>query len=157
MYTVHFRAAARGEEPAMSALSRRVFDAHIGALDTPECQAAFHRFASAEAMLARADGNRRWVAVAGDAIVGMLEVRGGTHIAMLFVESAYQRHGVGRGLVEAAFGPAAAWPALTVNSAPTAVGAYERWGFAPVAPVQTSPEGIVYLPMRREATIPAAG
>jgi GNAT superfamily N-acetyltransferase len=90
------------------------------------------------------------VAEQSGAVVGALEVRGGTHVALLFVAPAYQRQGVGRGLLSAAFGMPEYWPELTVNSTPGAVCAYARLGFRPVGPEEEQ-NGLRFQAMRRPA------
>lgn len=142
-----FRQAGAGEDDILSALACRVFDEFIATSFSQAGRDAYYRFAARESLAARSDATQRWVALDGDVVVGMLEVRDGSHVSMLFIEGAYQRRGVGRRLLAAAFGTD--WPLLTVNSAPNAVGAYERLGFVTAAPMQQSPDGIAYVPMRR--------
>lgn len=147
---LRIRPAAAGEEGAMSDLVCRVFERHVAKLYSAEGQATFRGFASAASFAARAATSAWWVAALGERIVGVLEIREGTHVAMLFVESELQRRGVGARLLEGAFGPRGAWPQLTVNSAPNAVGVYERLGFAAIGETLVK-DGIVYLPMTRPA------
>lgn len=99
-------------------------------------------------MSARQGNHRLVVAEVGTTLAGLLELRDESHVAMLFVESACQRRGIGRALLRAAFGPEADWPSLTVNSAPGAEGAYERLGFVATGPEEER-NGMRYLPMRR--------
>lgn len=144
-----YRSATPDDLPAVAAFVQRVYGIAIAPAELPEGQATFARYADAAAMAARTANHGVWVAEAGGALVGALEVRDGTHLALLFVEPAWQRSGVGRGLLAAAFGAPAAWPALTVNSTPDAVGAYARLGFVAQGPVEER-HGIRSVPMRRE-------
>lgn len=83
----------------------------------------------------------------GDTMVGMLAARsGGSHIALFFVEEAYQRRGIGRALFKVAL--ASAPPGgMTVNASPYAVPAYGRLGFVATDAEQVR-DGIRYTPMR---------
>lgn len=140
---------ARAEEiPSLAAFAQRIFGVSVAPEYSAEGMSTFARYADAAAMSARRGNHRLVVAEVGAAVVGLLEVRDESHVAMLFVESARQRNGIGRALLRAAFGPEERWPALTVNSAPGAVGAYERLGFAPTR-AEEERNGMRYLPMRR--------
>jgi GNAT superfamily N-acetyltransferase len=112
-----------------------------------------HRFASR--MLSRHVGF-----VAEDQngqIVGLVEIRDFSHISLLFVSTARQRHGIGRRLLAEAVArcmdvhPEAA--ELTVNASPNSVPAYTRYGFVPIAPEQEM-NGIRFVPMQMLATPP---
>lgn len=152
MTDLTFRPACPDEIDAASALALRVFAADAAADHAPEGVAEYERLAGADAMRARAA--RIWVAEdAGPpapTLVGMMEVRGAAHVMLLFVDRGHQRRGVARGLLAAAFGDAAGWPALTVNSTPSAEEAYRRLGFRATGP-QREQNGIRYVPMASEA------
>lgn len=90
-----------------------------------------------------------FVALDGKTIVGMLTLRDGTHISLLFVDEKYHRRGIGRALlqymchyllteVQAC--------RVTVNSSPYGVGFYHRLGFRDLRP-QEKKDGIIYTPM----------
>lgn len=90
-----------------------------------------------------------FVALDGKKIVGMLTLRGGTHISLLFVDEKYHRRGIGRALLQymsnylltevQAF-------RVTVNASPYGVGFYHRLGFRDLRP-QEKKDGIIYTPM----------
>lgn len=140
-----------GEEAAVAAFARGVFDVHVAPGYSPEGRASYERYADADAMAARAANHRVWVAEEDDAMVGVLEVRNDTHVSMLFVDTGRQRSGIARALLVAAFGPPDAWPTLTVFSAPNAVDAYARLGFEATDAEQET-DGIRFVPMRRLAS-----
>ena len=142
------RPARPQEVPALAGVAQRIFTASIAPAYTAEGVETFFRYADARAMAARQRNHRLVVAEDGTRLIGVLEIRDGSHVAMLFVESPYQRQGIGRALLRAAFGPEANWPSLTVNSAPGAEGAYERLGFVATGPEEER-DGMRYLPMRR--------
>jgi GNAT superfamily N-acetyltransferase len=151
---ISVRPMAGGEEAIAAALARRVFDEHVAPLYSEEGRAAYHRYADPAAVAARAANHRLWLAEDGGDAVGVLEVRNAAHVSMLFVDTGRQRAGIARALLRAAFGPADAWPALTVFSAPNAVAAYERMGFEATGAEQET-DGIRFVPMRRPAREPS--
>lgn len=82
-------------------------------------------------------------------MVGMITLREGQHISLLFVDGKYQRQGIGEALVDIVvqfvYGePGERW--LTVNAAPNAVGFYHRIGFLDLQTEQLA-DGIRYVPM----------
>lgn len=87
----------------------------------------------------------------GGRLIGVIAMRSGFHISLLFVERQYQRKGVATRLVRRG----AAYcleqnPELrriTVNSSPKGRKAYEAMGFYKLAPEQVR-DGMRYTPMR---------
>lgn len=144
------RRAGPADLPMVSAFIWQINMAVIAPLEPAEAQVTFWKYIAPAAMAARTADHAVWVAEAGPTLVGALEVRHGTHVALLFVDRAYKGHGLGQALLEAAFGAPTAWPALTVNSNPPARRAYERMGFRAVGP-EKEDHGLRFLPMRREA------
>ena len=79
-------------------------------------------------------------------IVGMLATRNsGRHIALFFVDSAYQRKGIGRKLFELAKADCPG-ETMTVNAAPFAIPIYEKLGFN-VNNTEQIVNGIRFTPM----------
>ena len=115
--------------------ARRVFDEFVAAEQSAEgCEEA-HRYASAAAFRERhGAGAVSLAAERQGRIVGVLHLRNGSHISMLFVQGRGQRQGIGSGLMSAAEHYAVSRQppaeALTVASTPNAVDAYRRFGFA---------------------------
>lgn len=144
------RPASTDELPAVAAFVRAVYDARVAPDESAEGRATFAAYVAPEAMAARLDAHAIWVAERAGRMVGALEMREGTHVALLFVALDAQRQGIARRLLEAALGPAARWPALTVNSTPGAVAAYGRLGFVAVAP-PTTRNGLRFQAMERPA------
>jgi len=83
----------------------------------------------------------------------MIDLRDVSHISLFFVDAGHRRAGVGRALLDAALADVRALDdapeALTVNSAPPAVGAYEAFGFVATSS-ELEKDGIRYVPMRKE-------
>ena len=81
-----------------------------------------------------------------DMLLGVLATRGGSHIALFFVDAAHQGQGIGRALFEAAKS-ACAVGRMTVNSSPYAVEIYRKLGFSPLSDEQVR-DGIRFTPMQ---------
>ncbi len=81
-------------------------------------------------------------------MVGMITLRGGQHISLLFVDENYQHRGIGAALIQAAgqFVCGRSGCRLTVNAAPDAVGFYHNVGFLDTDTERLA-DGIRYVPM----------
>ncbi|WP_240650183.1 GNAT family N-acetyltransferase [Pseudoalteromonas rubra] len=97
-----------------------------------------------------AEDNQVLVAEIAGKPVGMLELKAGRHIAMLFVTPSLQNQGVGKALINAAF-ELATEQSVTVSASLPSVGAYQKYGFELAGKVAES-DGLVYQPM--EASLP---
>ncbi|MGZ8467974.1 MAG: GNAT family N-acetyltransferase [Gemmatirosa sp.] len=153
MAQITCRAMTPDETDAVATFAHRVYAHAIAPYESAEGRTTYAAYVAPDAMRARATDHAVAVAESEGALVGMLEVRRGTHVSMLFVDPARQRAGVARRLLAHAFGPAAHWPALTVNSTPGAVGAYARLGFV-VEHAEIEHDGLRFVPMRRSAGAP---
>lgn len=79
-------------------------------------------------------------------LAGVIATRnGGNHIALFFVESRYQRQGIGRKLFEWILRNSTG-EKITVNSSPYAVEVYKRLGFVPDREEQIA-DGMRFTPM----------
>lgn len=90
-----------------------------------------------------------FVALDGKKIVGMLTLRGGTHISLLFVDEKYHRKGIGRALMQYLSNyllTEMQASRVTVNSSPYGVEFYHRLGFRDLRPEEKR-DGIIYTPM----------
>ncbi|MEW6211822.1 MAG: GNAT family N-acetyltransferase, partial [Acidobacteriota bacterium] len=138
-----------GEEQEVCALVARVFNNFVAAEFPPKGIEEFYRYAQPDAMAQRSKaGDTVLVAEKEGRIVGMLEMRGFDHIAMLFVET--QGQGIGRELVEQALkicrDRAPGIEHVRVHASRYAVPIYRRLGFEAEGPERTE-NGITYLPM----------
>ena len=145
---------AADEALGVAAMVIAAFDEFIAPDYTAQGIAEFHEFAAPDAILARmAQDHFVRVAVADGVPVGMVEIRQNNHVALLFVDREYQKHGVATHLLELALADArAANPDLarvTVNSSRFGVPAYERLGFRQTGPERTV-NGIVFIPMAKQ-------
>lgn len=90
-----------------------------------------------------------FVAVEGDTIIGLISLRSGNHISLLFVDEKYHRQGVGRALVkylQEYMLSHTQQEKLTVDAAPYGIPFYHKIGFYDTG-VQTKRDGMIYTPM----------
>lgn len=78
-------------------------------------------------------------------LVGVIAMRGGSHISMFFVKKEYHRMGYGRRLFETVLQNTIATK-ITVNSSPYAVEVYHKLGFKNISDEQVK-DGIRFTPM----------
>ncbi|MCH1918069.1 GNAT family N-acetyltransferase [Shewanella sp. A3A] len=131
---------------AVSALCISAFEHSVAATVTPEGIATFNAIATSEALAERRlQDNVILVAEQQGELLGMIELKAGHHLSMLFVAPTQQHHGVGRQLLQAVLAHARA-QTITVKSSLPAVGAYERYGFKATGAIAES-AGLTYQPM----------
>jgi predicted N-acetyltransferase YhbS len=143
-----------GEEAAVIALVKRVFDETVAPHHSKAGVRQFYTYAAPEPLTARSQSDHVvLVAVQGGTLVGMIEMRRAEHVAMLFVEP--QGRGIGRRLLRTALAVSVSRnPGLervTVHSSPNAVPAYERLGFRAMDQ-ERELNGIRFIPMALEIT-----
>jgi GNAT superfamily N-acetyltransferase len=140
-----------GQEAAVCELILRVFDQFVAPGCTAEGEAEFRRYVEPEALAERAQaGHLVLVAVAGDEIVGAIEMRGCEHLSLLFVDPRYHGRGIGRALWTQALERCRQLKPdlqrISVNSSTYAVPFYRALGFRPDGPEQVR-DGIRFVPM----------
>ncbi len=90
-----------------------------------------------------------FVAVEEEKIIGMISLRSGNHISLLFVDSEYHRKGVGTALIQYLQEYLLFYTKhqkVTVNAAPYGVPFYHKVGFCDTG-IETKKDGIIYTPM----------
>jgi len=135
----------------VSQLVWRVFDEFVEGHHSIEGRDDFRRYASPAGLRERhANGCLTFVATRADRLLGMLHLKDGGHVAMLFVAGDSQRQGVGRLLVNEAAKYARSRqppvPVMTLASTANAVGAYQRLGFSIIGEAKVI-KGILFTPM----------
>jgi GNAT superfamily N-acetyltransferase len=146
------RALRPDEVPTAAELVGRVFMECVAPLYSAEGIKEFLSYASPEALTRRLRSQLEILVAVdeGEVIVGVVGVRDHCHISLLFVESGFQRMGIGRRLVEAVVEACKEVNPIptevTVNASPNSVEAYERYGFIARGPDQEK-NGIRFVPM----------
>lgn len=92
-----------------------------------------------------------FLAFCRDRIIGLITLRSGCHISLLFVDHKYQKKGVGSALVEylsdyLLYEKKIDY--LTVDAAPSAIDFYRKIGFWDLCPMQYR-QGISFQPMKK--------
>ncbi len=138
------------ELPEALALILTVFMQYEAPEYLPEGVEMFRRIVDYNAIAPELDSGKLvfWRCDHEGRIVGVAAVRDGTHISLLFVDSAFHRQGIARRLFAAA---CRGRDAMTVNSSPYAVNAYRKLGFAATDTEQLK-DGIRFTPMRWQAS-----
>ncbi len=154
---VLFREALPADTKSVCQLVEAVFHKFEAPDYSAEGIAEFAKYNTPSAMAERiADDHKALLAISGDRVVGVIELRKLLHISLFFVEWPYQGRKIGRALWEQAYQICQeADPTLrqiTVNSSPYAVSIYERLGFSRTGPDQIK-NGIRYIPMRFMAAL----
>jgi GNAT superfamily N-acetyltransferase len=152
MNEVAYREMHAGEETAVCDLVLDVFDRFVAAQFSQEGIDEFREYVRPEALAKRTRvGSVVFLAAENSELLGMVEVRNGNHISLLFVRGRHQGRGVGRGLMVQALqrcsevqGPALS---LTVHASPNSVAFYRKVGFEGEASERIE-NGIRYTPMR---------
>ena len=149
-----YRYLQPGEETAVCNLVTRVFNEFIAPDYTDEGTREFNAYIEPERLASRYQSNHKvivaTIATHHDEIVGMLELRNGEHISLLFVDKRFQHKGISRRLVQQAIDICRQdnpnQRQMSVNSSPYALPVYKRLGFHVTQPEQVS-HGIRYIPM----------
>lgn len=146
---VRYRFMKKGEEEKVCSLVEKVFNdfvaPHYGRQGIDE----FFKFANPLALAGRA-GPEQLIIVAeeGPDLVGMIEMRGCEHVAMLFVSR--RGRGIASELLKRALGECRRKrpevKRITVNSSPFAEQIYSKMGFRSTGPFQKR-NGIIFMPM----------
>ncbi len=143
------RPATVRDAEAVSALVLGLVDAFLAPPPDYAAAAAFLATIAPDATAERlADPAFRYhVAEEDGALVGVVGVRGGTHLYHLFVAERGQGRGLASRLWRAALLDAGS-AIVTVNASLNAVGLYQRFGFAAAGDVVRT-DGLAFLPMAR--------
>jgi len=134
------------EAAAVCRLVENVFNEFVAPTYVPEGIREFMKYVTPEKLIKRSEENHSTViAESYGRIVGMVEMRNGDHISLLFVEPREQKRGIARGLMQRVIALHNCQH-ITVNSSPNAEPIYTRLGFTADGPEQTT-HGIRFVPM----------
>ena len=143
-----------GQQNIVVDLVLNVFNEFVAPQYSSEGISEFTKFLNIEEVGNRFKaGNIFTLAKDGDKIVGIIEMRNNSHIALLFVEKDYQFKGIARELIRRAIiiclERDQQLKKITVNSSPNAYDAYKSIGFKGERTVKTV-NGIQFIPMELE-------
>ncbi|WP_369038992.1 GNAT family N-acetyltransferase [Stenotrophomonas maltophilia] len=147
------RSAHIDDVPAISAVCLAAFNEAVAPSLGAAGIATFGSVAAADAFAARLQGDNHILVAEQDAsVVGVVELKEGRHLAMLFVDPACQGQGIGHALFRAIL-PQVREPVLTVRASLNAVPTYLRYGFVLDGEVGEF-NGLVYQQMVLTAAAP---
>lgn len=111
----------------------------------------FYRFIEEDSIinnLGKNDSFKMWAAYKNDNLVGVVAVKDSNHISLFFVDSKYQKQGVGKKLFTTVVALAIKnkIKRITVNSSPFATPIYHHYGFKDTG-VEKNIDGIRFTPM----------
>ncbi|EST13968.1 acetyltransferase family protein [Pseudomonas putida S610] len=145
---MHIRTRSRHELDQASALCMASFTQSVAPLLSAKGITTFGDVASVTAFAERMQGdNLMLVCEVEGRLAGLVELKQGRHVAMLFVCPARQCQGIGRRLIKAALGHARS-QTVTVNASLPPVAAYQRYGFSQAGEVGEH-AGLIYQPMQK--------
>lgn len=145
---MQIRPLTHDDLPHASALCLDAFTQAVAPTLPAQGVATFARVAAAEAFAERMQGdNLILVGVMDGAMVGLVELKQGCHVAMLFIAPRWQRQGIGARLMNAALEHARA-EVVTVRASLPSVPAYQHYGFTLAGEVNAF-AGMVYQPMEK--------
>lgn len=131
---------------AVSAICMDSFLQSVASTLSDEGITTFSNIAARDAFLDRMRGdNLMLVAENNENIEGVIELKEGRHVAMLFIRPESQKRGIGRKLLISALNHAKV-ETVTVRASLSSVTAYENYGFERSGEVGES-AGLVYQPM----------
>ena len=123
------RPAHIDDVPAISAVCLAAFNEAVAPSLGAAGIATFGSVAAADAFAARLQGDNHILVAEQDAsVVGVVELKEGRHLAMLFVDPDFQGQGIGHALFMEIL-PQVREPVLTVRASLNAVPTYLRYGF----------------------------
>lgn len=132
---------------AVSKMVVASFGASVADSLSDEGVSTFMGLSAADAFTKRmAEDNSMYVYVESEAIQGMVELKEGRHVAMLFVSPEMQGRGVGRALIYKAVSQRRV-SSLTVKASLSSVPAYKKYGFE-VTGAEAEEMGLRFIPMR---------
>ena len=146
-----YRSTIKGEEEQVIDLVLSVFDKLVAPEYSNEGITEFRKYAGAEALAERLKSNSFvLIAESDENLIGMIEIRDNSHVAMFFVSQLYQKMGIGKTLLKHAVNLSSKnnidLKKITVNSSPNSVAAYEKMGFC-ATDVERTVNGIRHTPM----------
>ncbi|EKT4483446.1 GNAT family N-acetyltransferase [Pseudomonas putida] len=143
---MHIRTLTPDDLPHASALCLNAFMQAVAPSLSAQGIETFTRVAAPQAFAERMQGDNLMLAcVTQGTLAGLIELKEGRHVAMLFIAPGCQRQGIGTRLMNAALEQARG-DMVTVKASLSSVPAYQRYGFTLAGEVGEF-AGLVYQPM----------
>jgi ribosomal protein S18 acetylase RimI-like enzyme len=148
MTTLHIRKLTHADLPRASALCLEAFTLAVAPSLSEQGVETFAKVAAEQAFAERMEGDNLILVCEVDGIIcGLVELKEGRHVAMLFVAPAWQRRGVGARLMSEALAHGRG-QVMTVRASLSSVAAYLSYGFEMAGDVGEF-AGLVYQPMEK--------
>ncbi len=146
-----YRSLIKGEEEQAIDLVLSVFDKLVAHEYSNEGITEFKKYAGVEALAERLKSTSFVLIAENDEnLIGMIEIRDNSHVAMFFVSQLFQKKGIGKTLLKHAVNLSSKnninLKKITVNSSPNSVAAYDKMGFI-ATDVEQTVNGIRFTPM----------
>jgi predicted GNAT family N-acyltransferase len=141
-----------GEEYELYQLIKIVYDEFVAPDYSMDGNTFFYDFIKPENFINRYLLNNNIILIAemNSVNVGMIEFRDENHIALMFVDKAYQKQGIAKALFNEALKRCLARNSkvskIEVNASPYSISIYEKLGFTKVSEIKEN-HGIKYFPM----------
>jgi GNAT superfamily N-acetyltransferase len=140
-----------GLELAVSELIRKVYDEFVAPDYSAEGNRFFYDWIEPLKIRARQmTGRNMFVAMEGESVIGVIEIRDNNRISLLFTDKDYQGIGIARSLFQESLKQCIQRePSLSkfyVHASPFSVSIYKRLGFIAVDEMQEQ-NGLKYVPM----------
>ena len=141
-----------GEEVDVSSMVIKVFNQFVAYEYNDEGKTTFLSFVEPKRI--KSGFNKGDIVLAAkysEKIVGIIEIRNDSHIALLFVSSEYHKQGIAKALwvkaMDLCITRVSSLEKFTVNSSTFAIPVYKKMGFSICGEKQTK-NGIVFTPMK---------
>lgn len=145
---MQIRELTHDDLPSASTLCMDAFMLAVAPSLSPQGVETFRKGSTASAFAERLACDNLILGCLEDGVLtGLIELKEGRHVAMLFVAPECQRKGVGRRLINAAM-EYARGDVVTVRAALSSVKAYERYGFILTGEVGEF-AGLIFQPMEK--------
>lgn len=143
---MHIRRVEQKDLARISSICMKAFMCNVAPNLSNEGVVTFRGIASEDSFSNRIkDDNIILVAETNEKVQGVIELKEGRHVAMLFVDPDSQNQGIGRGLVSAVMAYTKV-ELITVSASLNSVPAYIKYGFSFVGE-PTEESGLKYQPM----------
>ncbi|MGA1864900.1 MAG: GNAT family N-acetyltransferase [bacterium] len=150
-----YRLIKSGEEKNTYELILKVFYEYVASSYSQKGINTFINMISPEVLKEMQKTSDQFVMVADyqNQIVGMAAIKNMNHIALLFVDSAFQKQGIGKSLIQAALKICQEKNTdlefITVSSSPNSLSFYESLGFN-IEAEEVNENGMRFIPMKKQ-------